>query len=251
MPAGKTALVTGANSGIGIAIAMHMASLAAKVVLVGRRRERGLSVVREIERRGGIGQYVEADVSERGVPDRIVEQIASRHGRLDFLVNNAGVIYRGAAPECSDDDWDRTILTNVTTVFRMSRAAIAPMRKQGHGVIINSASEWGLIGAQNAVAYCASKGAVVQMTRSMALDHARDRIRVVAVCQGATDTAMLDGAITTANRDSGIGTISATIPLGRAGQPLEVAKLVAYQASDDAAFITGAVISIDGGTTAM
>lgn len=103
MPAGKTALVTGANSGIGIAIAMHMASLAAKVVLVGRRRERGLSVVREIERRGGIGQYVEADVSERGVPDRIVEQIASRHGRLDILVNDAGVIYRGAAPECSGD----------------------------------------------------------------------------------------------------------------------------------------------------
>jgi len=98
-----------------------------------------------IERRGGVGQQVEADVSERGVPDRIVEQIASRHGRLDFLVNNADVIYLGAAPECSDDDWDRTILTNVTTVFRMSRVATVPMRKQGHGVIINIASERGLI----------------------------------------------------------------------------------------------------------
>jgi NAD(P)-dependent dehydrogenase (short-subunit alcohol dehydrogenase family) len=182
----------------------------------------------------------------------MVADAAATAGRLDLLVNNAGIIYRCSAESTTDGQWRRTMAVNVDAVFYASRAAIPLMRAQGGGVIVNIASDWGLVGGQDAVAYCASKGAVVLMTKAMALDHAREGIRVNAVCPGDCDTPMLDHEAAQRGVDPVESRREAgeAVPLGRIGRPDEVARLVAYLASDDAAYITGAAIPIDGGNTA-
>jgi NAD(P)-dependent dehydrogenase (short-subunit alcohol dehydrogenase family) len=159
-------------------------------------------------------------------------------------------LFQGDALGCTDAQWDMTLAVNVTAVFRLSRAAVPVMAEQGGGAIVNVASDWGLVGAERAVAYGASKGAVVQLTRSMAADHARQGIRVNAVCPGDTDTPML-------RREAGVAgearlrAMAEAIPMGRLGQPRDVAAAIAFLASEDAAFITGAMLPVDGGNSAV
>jgi meso-butanediol dehydrogenase/(S,S)-butanediol dehydrogenase/diacetyl reductase len=246
----QAAIVTGATSGIGAAVARHLASLGADLVLTGRSVTRGEAVAREIEAGGGRVAFLAGDITDRGLPDALVELALQRFGRLDILVNNAGILHRGSALDCTDAQWDETIATNVTSVFRMSRAALKVMKRQARGSIVNIASDFALIAGPGAFAYCASKGALAQMTRAMALDHASDGIRVNAVCPGDTDTPMQDSAFADGDRVAGLARVGATVPLGRVAAPSEIARVVAFVASQDASYITGAMIPVDGGTTA-
>jgi NAD(P)-dependent dehydrogenase (short-subunit alcohol dehydrogenase family) len=243
-------IITGATSGIGAAIARHFAQLSANVVLTGRSTNRGDAVAREIEAGGGKACFLAGDIKDPRIPDALVRMVLDRFGRLDVLVNNAGILHRGSALECTDEQWDDTIATNVTSVFRMSRAALKVMKPQRRGSIVNIASDYALVAGPDAFAYCASKGALAQMTRAMAMDHARDGIRVNAVCPGDTDTPMQDSAFADGDRVAGLARVGETVPLGRVARPLEVAKTVAFVASDDASYITGAMIPVDGGNTA-
>jgi len=201
---------------------------------------------------GGTAHVWLGDLSGPAACQDVVARAVEVMGRLDLLVNCAGLIYRATAEQTTDEEWRHTMSVNVDAVFYTSRAAIPVMRAQGRGAIVNVASDWGLVGGELAVAYCASKGAVVLMTKAMALDHAREGIRVNAVCPGDCDTPMLDTEAAQRGVDplESRGEAGEAVPVGRIGWPEEVAKLVAYLASDAAAFITGAAIPIDGGNTA-
>jgi len=244
----KTVLVTGGTSGIGAAIARAFASAGASVALSGRDLARGEAVAAET---GGV--FLAADVSKQDSCGALIEDVVRRFGRLDVLVNNAGIFHRGDAVETSDDHWRQTMTVNVDAPFWLSRAAIPVMRRQGGGAIVNIASDWALVGGRRAVAYCTSKGALLQMTRAMALDHAKEGIRINAVCPGDTDTPMLEAELAANDpaRQAALAEHGAGIPMGRIGLPEEVAKAVLFLASAHASFTTGAALLVDGGHTAM
>ncbi len=244
---GKVALVTGATRGIGRAVAEELAARGARVLVTGRSSEALATLATGL----GEAEAVALDLRAPGAAEVLVEAALRRWGRLDVLVNNAGLLVPGAATELSDEDWERTFALNVTALFRMSRAAVRVMQAQGSGAIVNVASDWALVGARGALAYAASKGAVAQITRSMALDHARDGIRVNAVCPGDTDTDMLAEEHRAEARAAALARLGAAIPLGRVAQPAEVARVVAFLASDEASFVTGALWPVDGGNSAQ
>lgn len=249
---GRIVLVTGATSGIGAAIAEACAAAGATLMLTGRSAERGNAVVKRAQDHGAQVQFLAGDLGAPQSPDEIVAETVRRFGRLDVLVNNAGIIYRGTVADCSDVEWDDIVAVNMTAVFRLSRAAVRRMRAQGGGVIVNIASDWGLVGGRNAFAYCASKGAVVQMTRAMAVDHAKDSIRVNCVCPGDVDTPMLASGIAKRGmtREQGLKYLGDQVPLGRVAHPEEIAKAVVFLASDASSYMTGAMLAVDGGNTA-
>ena len=201
--------------------------------------------------------FVAGDVTDRALADRLVDATAARYGRIDILVNNAGIVHRGTALETSDDDFARVMAVNVDAVFRFSRAAVKRMipqfEKTGRGgAIVNIASDWAFVAGRAEVAYCTSKGAVVQMTKAMALDHARQGIRINAVAPGDVETPMLVSGIIHRGQSAadGLRQNGEAIPMGRVGQPREIAAAVAFLASDEASFITGTTLLADGGNTA-
>ena len=249
---GKIVLVTGATSGIGAAIAEACAAAGATLMLTGRSAERGNLALKRAQAHQGQMQFLAGDLSAPQWPDEIVAETVRRFGRLDVLINNAGIIYRGTVADCSDVEWDDIVAVNMTAVFRLSRAAVRRMRTEGGGAIVNIASDWGLVGGRNAFAYCASKGAVVQMTRAMAVDHAKDDIRVNCVCPGDVDTPMLASGIAKRGmtQEQGLKHLGDQVPLGRVARPEEIAKAVVFLASDDSSYMTGAALAVDGGNTA-
>jgi NAD(P)-dependent dehydrogenase (short-subunit alcohol dehydrogenase family) len=250
--ADKVVLITGATAGIGRAIALEAAREGAKLMLTGRHQARGETVLAEARSIGAEAEFVAADATAPGEPDAIVAATLARFGRIDGLVNNAGVLHRGSVADCTDEEWEHTISTNVTAPFRFARAAVRAMRPRRQGAIVNIASDWALVGAVNAVAYGTSKGAVAQLTRSMAVDHAREGIRVNAVCPGDTDTQMLaTGALAGEDHAAHMSRLGSAIPLGRVGRPDEIGRLTVYLLSDRAAFMTGALVPIDGGNSAQ
>jgi len=249
---GKVVLVTGSTTGIGEACARVFAESGAAVMVCGRNAERGRRVADSIRAAGGIAEHVALDLRAAGACERLVADTLERLGGLDVLVNNAGILYTANALETTDAQWLDTMAVNVNALFYMSRAAVKHMKTAGKGAIVNVASEWGLNGEPNHVAYCASKGAVVQITRCMALDHARDNIRVNSVCPGEIHTRMVDDIL--AKRGGDIATnlreLAAGIPMRRLAHPIEVARCVHFLASDLASYVTGANLSVDGGNDA-
>ena len=244
---GRSVIVTGGASGMGAACARLMADAGAAVVIVDLNGEAAAGVA------AGIGATVIAgDVTRSDFCDQAVDEALERHGQLDALVNAAGTIVRADALGTSDDDWHRQFRVNVDGTFFMSRAAVRAMRPRGSGAIVNFGSIWGGTGGQGHTAYCAAKGAVHNLTRAMALDHARDGIRVNAVAPGEVDTPMLRaaGRATPATDEDLAAMAERTIPMARVAQPEEIARVVVFLASDDASYMTGAVVPVDAGYTA-
>ena len=249
---GKVVLVTGSTTGIGEACARVFAESDAAVMVCGRNEPRGRKVVEAICTAGGRAEFTAVDVRAAGACDRLVSDTIERLGGLDVLVNNAGILYSATALDTTDEQWLDTMAVNVNALFYLSRAAIRHMKQKGGGAIVNIASEWGLNGEPNHVAYCASKGAVVQITRCMALDHARDNIRVNSVCPGEIHTQMVDDILSQKGGDpqQNLQELAAGIPLRRLASPTEVAWCVHFLASDRASYVTGANLPVDGGNDA-
>jgi NAD(P)-dependent dehydrogenase (short-subunit alcohol dehydrogenase family) len=245
---GKTALITGGAGGIGRATALLLAREGAAVSIVDLNEGAGQEVVREISRAGGRAIFARADVACAGDCRRVVERTVKELGGIDVLFNNAGIIRRASAVEISEEDWDAVMAVNVKSIFFMCREIIPIMVAAKGGSIINTASGWGLAGGARAAAYCASKGAVVLMTKAMAIDHGRQNIRVNCICPGDTDTAMLrNEARQLDEAEDRFLSESANRPLGRMGKPEEIARAALYLASDAASFVTGTALVVDGG----
>ena len=240
-------LVTGASSGIGAAIAIAFAEDGWDVLAAGRNEGR-LEEVADVSENivTWAGELAESEDCDELIADTIDE-----FGQLDCLVNNAGIFVRGDVSEISDEDWRFTMATNLDVPFFLSRAAL-PHLLQTEGSIINIASDWGIKGAENAAAYAASKGGLVLLTKSMARDHARDGLRVNAICPGDVDTPMLTGEAEAlgVDVDEYLEKASESVPSGRVAEPEEVASLTVFLAGDAAMHINGAAIPIDGGGSA-
>jgi len=248
----KVALITGGNSGIGREAAILFAKEGARVVIAARNEVRGNATVETIAKAGGQAMFVNCDVRKAGDCRKAVESTIEAFGQLDILFNNAGTIYPGrTVVDTTEEEWDHTMDTNVKGAYLMSKYAIPEMIKNGGGVIINTASVWGLVGGKGAAAYCASKGAMVLLTKAMALDHASQNIRVNCICPGSVDTPMLKQEMEELGGVEKLRPIfEAKHPLGRICTPEEVAKAALYLASNDSAFVTGSSLAIDGGRTA-
>ena len=243
----RVVLITGGASGMGAATARKFAKLGDVVVLIDRDGDRADALSEEIGATTIVG-----DVSDSAFCDEAVASTLDQHGRLDVLVNAAGVIHRADGISTNDEDWRRLMSVNVDGLFYMCRAALRPMVAAQSGVIVNFGSIWGGIGASGVLAYCASKGAVHQITRALALEHATDGIRVNAVAPGEVDTPMLaSGRDTPPSRADLQALADATIPMKRLAEPSEIADVVVFLASDAASYMTGAIVPVDAGYTAQ
>jgi NAD(P)-dependent dehydrogenase (short-subunit alcohol dehydrogenase family) len=245
----KIALVTGAGTGIGRACAIALAREGAKVVLVGRRKLRLEETAREI---GNAALVVAADVSKKPDIDHVLDQTISHFGALNVLLNNAGVLHAGTAEQISEAQWDETFNTNVRSVWLLSRAVLPHLRKAGGGSIINMASVLGINGARSRAAYSPSKGAVILLTKCMAIDHAPDNIRVNAICPAFVETELTAAVLSQAPDPEAVRRERISVhPIGRLGQPQDIAGLAVYLASDESSWVTGAVFPVDGGYLAV
>ena len=241
---GKVAVVTGAASGVGRQVTRLLTERGASVVAVDLSPS-----VRELETDGIVA--VEGDASLASTAERAVAAATERWGRLDVLVNNAGYSVWKPILETSEEDWDRVLTVNVKSMFLFSRAAIPVLERGGGGAIVNTASISGVVGLPGQAAYAASKGAVVMLTKQLAIDYAAAGIRVNAVAPGAIETPFLQKVLDgTPDPAATAAAIQASHPLGRWAQPEEIARAIVFLASDEAGFVTGTVLMIDGGYTA-
>ncbi|MFZ0802494.1 MAG: glucose 1-dehydrogenase [Terriglobales bacterium] len=246
---GKIAIVTGAGTGIGRACALAMAREGAYLALVGRRQEKLQQLAREI---GASALVIAADVSKKSDVEDVVARTVAKFGGINVLLNNAGVLHVGNVEQITEQQWDETFNTNVRGLWLLSRAVLAPMRKAGGGSIINMASVLGINGARNRASYAPSKGAVVLLTKCMAIDHGHENIRVNAICPSFVETDLTAAVLSTAADPQAVRRERiAGHPIGRLGKPEDVAGLAVYLASDESSWVTGAVFPVDGGYLAV
>jgi NAD(P)-dependent dehydrogenase (short-subunit alcohol dehydrogenase family) len=246
--AGKVALITGGASGIGRASAFLFARAGAAVAVVDLDQQAGQTVVEKVVGDGGQAIFERADVTRTDECERAVRRVVGEFGGVHVLFNNAGIIRRASVVELSEEDWDRVMAVNLKSMFLMSRLVVPIMVKNGGGTIINMASGWGLVGGPRAAVYCASKGAVVLLTKAMAVDHGPQNIRVNCICPGDTDTGMLrQEAEQLGEREEIFLAGSAQRPLGRVGKAEEIAQAALYLASEASSFVTGTALVVDGG----
>lgn len=242
----RVVVITGGASGMGAATARAFGALGAQVVIVDRDADGAARVAASI----GDADVVIGDVADAGFCLAAVDGAVARHGRLDVLVNCAGTIHRAGALGTPDADWQRVMRVNVDGTFFMCRAALPHLRRSGGGSIVNFGSIWGEVGAAGVLAYCASKGAIHQLTRAMALDHVDDNIRVNAVAPGEVNTPMLASQRPSPPSAADLQALAdATIPMKRLAEPEEIAAVVVFLASDAASYMTGAIVPVDGGYT--
>jgi NAD(P)-dependent dehydrogenase (short-subunit alcohol dehydrogenase family) len=245
---GKRAIVTGGASGIGRATALLMAQEGASVAILDVDVLQGAALAAEINAGGGAAIFVACDVTCADECRLAVQTVIKAFGGLDVLFNNAGIIRRADVIGTSEEDWDRVMDVNVKSVFLMCKFAVPEMVKSGGGSIINSGSGWGLKGGSLAVSYCASKGAVVNLTRALAIDHGPQNIRANSINPGDVDTPMLRNEAAQMGQTEAIFLAeAANRPLRRFGQPIEIAQAVVFLASDESSYISGAALVVDGG----
>lgn len=240
---GKVAIVTGAASGIGKATALRLGEEGCVLVLADINDEAGQQIANDV---GGTAFYIHCDVSCPEQVESLVKTAADRAGRLDILVNNAGTGTYGKSPDLPIEEWRRVLSVCLDSVFYGCHFAIPQMRKTGGGAIVNTASVSGLWGDFGLTAYNAAKGGVANFTRSVALDHGKENIRCNAVCPGAIETGLTTDVFNTPGHRENFNNV---IPLGRVGRPEEIASAIAFLASDDASFINGENLVVDGGMT--
>jgi len=244
----KIAIITGGGSGIGRASAELFALEGAKVVVADFNEKAGQETVAAIRQAGGEAIFVQVDVSDSAQVQRLVDTTLQTYGGIDILVNNAGILLFGTALDTSEQDWQRVIAINLTGTFLVSKAVLPHMIARGGGSIVNLTSSTGAHdAAANTVAYVTSKGGVALLTRAMAIDHAKHNVRVNAIAPGPTDTPMLRDALSPEQ----LSAFAATFPMGRLGRPEELAHAILFLASDEASFVTGAILAVDGGQTAQ
>jgi len=245
----KIAIVTGAGSGIGRACALALADEGARVALVGRRK----TLLEEVAHKIGASALVlAADISNKNEIARVVEHTVDHFGGLNVLLNNAGVLHAGTAEQTTEEQWDETFNVNVRGLWLLSRAVLPAMRKDGGGSIINMASVLGINGARNRASYAPSKGAVVLLTKCMAIDHGHEHIRVNAICPSFVETDLTAAVISKAPDPKSVRSERIAVhPLGRLGQPEDIAGLAVYLAGDESSWVTGSVFPVDGGYLAV
>lgn len=245
----KIAIVTGAGSGIGRAIATAFLREGAHVALVGRRKDRLEAVARDS---GASPLVISADVSKREDIDRVLQETAAHFGGVNVLVNNAGILHIGNAEQITEEQWDQTFDLNVRGLWLLSRGVLPHMRKVGGGSIINIASVLGINGARLRACYAASKGAVVLLTKCMAIDHGVDKVRVNAICPGFVETELTADVLRRAPDPQAVRKERVAVhPIGRLGEPEDVVGMAVYLASDESAWVTGATLAVDGGYLAV
>lgn len=249
--AGKGVIVTGGASGIGKATAERFLEEGANVVIVDVSERNAKTAMKELRAKGLRPSIVTGDVTDSKDVKRIVKMALAELGSIDVLFNNAGILVEGTIEEVSEENWDRIMAVNVKGVFLMSKEIIPIMLKQGKGVIVNNASCSGLVGDRGAIAYNTSKGAVVLMTKCLALDYARRNIRVNCVCPGEIETPMFlqEARSRRITPEEHRKALCEYHPIGRLGMPKEVANAVLFLSSDESSFITGTAFSVDGGYT--
>lgn len=251
---GRAALITGAGSGIGRATAELFSAEGAAVGVVDMSAESAEETVAKITAAGGHALALVADVTSAEAVEAVVAEAVSELGRLDVLYNNAGVDSRGSAAEATEEDWDRCFAVNVKGTFLCSKAVIPHLRNAGGGAIVNQGSVAGLVAVPNFAAYCAAKGAVVALTRSMAIDFAPHRIRVNAICPGTVFTPLMEPMLRArggGDLEAGLAKTLVKYPIGRLGTPEEIARVALFLSSDESSFMTGSIVTADGGMTAQ
>ena len=248
----KSVLVTGGTSGMGAATVEAFCRSGANVVVAGRSRARADELIERLADAPGAAHFVPGDVTDPDYCRALLDQTQTLIGAPDIVVNSAGVIYHATIDETTDQQWLDTFNVNVHGMFYICRAAVPILRANGGGVIVNIASDAALTGSNHLVAYCASKGAVLQMSRAMAKDHAREGIRVVPVCPGDVDTAMLRGEFRDRGLsvEQGLAESAEGVPLNRVCSAEEIADMVLFTAGDSGRFITGYPLVVDGGSRA-
>ena len=250
----RVALITGAGSGIGRAAAQLFASEGAGVAVVDLRGEAAEETAKTIRAAGGSAVAVEANVADAGDMQRMIEDVESTYGQLNVLYNNAGVDSRGSVAVADEADWDRCLAVNAKGTFLCSRAAVPILERSGHGSIVNQGSVAGLVGIPNFAAYCAAKGAVVSLTRNMAVDLAPRGIRVNVICPGTVFTPLMEPMLRARGNgdlEKGLALTTAKYPVGRLGTPEEIARVALFLGCEDSSFLTGSVVTADGGMTAQ
>jgi NAD(P)-dependent dehydrogenase (short-subunit alcohol dehydrogenase family) len=251
---GKVALITGAGSGIGRAAAELFAAEGATVAVVDLLAEAAEETVGKITADGGRALALAANVAVAAEVESAVARAVGELGRLDVLYNNAGVNSSGSVADATEDDWDRCFAVNAKGTFLCSRAAVPHLEAAGGGAIVNQGSVAGLVAVPNFAAYCAAKGAVVSLTRSMAIDLAGRRIRVNAICPGTVFTPLMEPMLRARGEgdlEAGLAKTVVKYPIGRLGTPEEIARVALFLAGDDASFLTGSIVTADGGMTAQ
>jgi len=249
---GKVAVVTGASSGIGEATALAYAREGAAVAIADKDRASGKRLAQEIRGLGAKAEAYATDVAREADVQTLVDAVSKRWGRLDYLVNNAGIYHQGDAVCTPQEVWNNILAVNLTGAFLCIKHTVPVMLNGSGGVIINVASEAGLVGIRNQVAYNVSKGGMIALTRSCAVDFAAKGIRVNCVCPGTTDTPLVRTAVEKApDPQAARRALEAVRPADRLGRPEEIAAAILFLASDEAGYATGAILSIDGGYTAQ
>lgn len=239
---GKVAFVTGFGSGLGQAIAVLFAREGAAIIGTSTTASKGRETLAMIEQAGSKALFRAGDVSNSAQMKSLFDEGMQRFGGLDIVVNSAGVRTNGSITEITEEQWDRTIAVNLKGVFVVSRLAVPEMIKRGGGVILNIGARSGIAGQAGRAAYCASKGGMITLTEAMAMDHARDNIRVNCICPGPTRTPMVD-----TSTPEKLARHKTRVPLGRIGEPEDVAYAALYLASDEASMVTAAILPVDGG----